>query len=391
MCLLLSTVVTLFLPSAAYSEVRPSPIPLTFPTPEPTFDTGPDVDAAQRAVQHAEQSLVAGQTKLDSAKNEAVRALQAYQDARRESADADAAVLAAAALAATARAATARAQAELQGYAGSLYRVGSVDPRLLVLTASLTSDEPQQFFKGIDMARQIGVRRGRILDTLTAAQAAETLAVGAAHATVARPRAATTRAARANAAAAAAVAGYTKRVAARKADLTTKTGALTSAKTQQLALARAEAVARARGWVPTPPCVGQDVSHFPNGELPLDALCPLLFTTSHRLRADAAFRFNLMARAYAAYFGLPLCVTDSYRSFDAQVAVAAEKPTLAAAPGHSNHGWGLATDLCDGIESFDTPTHQWMVDNAPTYGWFHPSWAEPDGSKPEPWHWEFAG
>jgi hypothetical protein len=32
-----------------------------------------------------------------------------------------------------------------------------------------------------------------------------------------------------------------------------------------------------------------------------------------------------------------------------------------------------------------------MVDNAPRYGWFHPAWAELDGSKPEPWHWEFAG
>jgi hypothetical protein len=32
-----------------------------------------------------------------------------------------------------------------------------------------------------------------------------------------------------------------------------------------------------------------------------------------------------------------------------------------------------------------------MVDNAPRFGWFHPEWAELDGSKPEPWHWEFAG
>jgi LAS superfamily LD-carboxypeptidase LdcB len=120
-------------------------------------------------------------------------------------------------------------------------------------------------------------------------------------------------------------------------------------------------------------------------------MCPLLFTTAHRLRADAAFAFNAMAHEYAGAFSTPLCVTDSYRSYDAQVRVAAEKPDLAADPGHSNHGWGLATDLCGGIESFDTPTHQWMVDNAPRYGWFHPAWAEIDGSMPEPWHWEFAG
>lgn len=35
--------------------------------------------------------------------------------------------------------------------------------------------------------------------------------------------------------------------------------------------------------------------------------------------------------------------------------------------------------------------HQWMQDNSMRFGWFHPDWAEPTGSKPEPWHWEFAG
>jgi hypothetical protein len=31
-----------------------------------------------------------------------------------------------------------------------------------------------------------------------------------------------------------------------------------------------------------------------------------------------------------------------------------------------------------------------MQHNAPLYGWFHPAWAEPTGTMPEPWHWEFA-
>jgi hypothetical protein len=30
-----------------------------------------------------------------------------------------------------------------------------------------------------------------------------------------------------------------------------------------------------------------------------------------------------------------------------------------------------------------------MKANAGTFGWVHPDWAEPSGSKPEPWHWEF--
>lgn len=84
-------------------------------------------------------------------------------------------------------------------------------------------------------------------------------------------------------------------------------------------------------------------------------------------------------------------MTDSYRSYDDQVRVYAEKPTLAAIPGTSNHGWGTALDLCGGIERFGTAQHQWMLLNGPLFGWFHPAWAEPTGSKPEPWHWEFSG
>ena len=383
---------SLSLPAAtATAEVRPSPIPLTFPTPQPTFSAGPDVDSAQRAVQRAQQGLIAEQALLNAARTKAIRALQAFQDAKRASADAAAAAAAAAVRADEAKAATEAARAELQGYAGSLYRVGSVDARLLILTASLTSKEPEQFFNGIDMARQVGQHRGRVIKSLTEAQTEEIIAVAAAHDTVEAQRIATAKAAKADAAAKVAVAGYAAQVAKRQADLAKKTGILTDAKTRKRALARATAIAHQRGWVSTPACTGSDVSRYPNGFLPLDALCPLLFTTSHRLRADAAYAFNALATAYAETFGLPLCVTDSYRSYGAQVAVAAEKPTLAAEPGHSNHGWGLATDLCDGIEAFDTPTHQWMVDNAPKYGWFHPDWAEQTGSKPEPWHWEFSG
>ena len=109
------------------------------------------------------------------------------------------------------------------------------------------------------------------------------------------------------------------------------------------------------------------------------------------LRADAAAAFNDMSRAYAEQHGFPLCVTDSYRNHAEQVAVRAAKPTLAAVPGTSNHGWGVALDLCGGAERYDTPLHRWLVDNAAAYGWFLPAWAQAGGSKPEPWHWEFAG
>ena len=50
----------------------------------------------------------------------------------------------------------------------------------------------------------------------------------------------------------------------------------------------------------------------------------------------------------------PICITDSYRTYASQVRLYGQKPALAAVPGTSNHGWGLAVDLCGGIEHFGT-------------------------------------
>jgi D-alanyl-D-alanine carboxypeptidase len=138
-------------------------------------------------------------------------------------------------------------------------------------------------------------------------------------------------------------------------------------------------------------CVGGDTTAYANGEIPLTVLCPVWQSPGDYLRADAAFSFNKLSAAYSQAFGRPICITDSYRSYPEQVAVYASHPELAARPGSSNHGWGTATDLCGGIESFTTGEHAWLLLNAPTFGWFHPAWAEPGGSKPEAWHWEFGG
>jgi hypothetical protein len=372
---------------AAYAEVQPSPIAL----PGVAVSPPPSVDAAARDVKKQQSALATETAQLANAAAVATTTLQAYQQARRDAADAAAAEVAATARAEAAKVVAAQARAELQTYAGSLYRFGPVDERLVILTATLTSREPEQFFSGIDMARQVGVRRGRVLETMRAAEAQEATAAADAKTAAATQARATRQAAAASAAADKAVKAYSARVAARRAAFVKSTGILLVAVSRDRAIRRAERIAEAAGWRETPPCAGGDVTGFDNGRLPLDALCPVRYTTAHRLRADAAEGFNKMAVEYAATFGVPICVTDSYRSFDAQVAVAAEKPDLAAHPGRSNHGWGIAADLCGGIESFDTPMHQWMLDNAPLFGWFHPAWAEPTGSRPEAWHWEFSG
>jgi len=128
-----------------------------------------------------------------------------------------------------------------------------------------------------------------------------------------------------------------------------------------------------------------------NGFLPDQALCPLVQAPGQRLQTAAARSFDALSAARRAATGQPLCVTDSYRSYAGQVDVFRRKPSLAATPGRSQHGWGLALDLCGGVEVFGTEAHQWMWANGPSYGWIHPAWAQPGGSRPEAWHWEYAG
>jgi cell wall-associated NlpC family hydrolase len=129
---------------------------------------------------------------------------------------------------------------------------------------------------------------------------------------------------------------------------------------------------------------------YPNGLIPPSALCEI-GVGSHRLRCDAAAAWKAMAAAFAADTGSRMCITDSYRTYAGQVRLYGEKPALAAVPGTSNHGWGLAVDLCGGIEQFGTSAYRWMTANAGRFGWLHPEWADPGNGREEPWHWEFAG
>lgn len=129
---------------------------------------------------------------------------------------------------------------------------------------------------------------------------------------------------------------------------------------------------------------------YPNGLIPPSAMCPL-GVGGHQLRCDAAAAYRAMSAAFAAAFGSPLCITDSYRPYASQVRLYGEKPTLAAVPGTSNHGWGLAVDLCGGIDHYGTPQYDWMKANAGRYGYLHPDWADPGRGREEPWHWEYAG
>ena len=128
---------------------------------------------------------------------------------------------------------------------------------------------------------------------------------------------------------------------------------------------------------------------YANGRIPAAVLCPLVFAPGHMLRCDAAERLTALSEEFEREFGYPIPITDSYRSYVQQIAVARAKPHLAAVPGTSNHGWGLAVDLSDPIAGGASREYMWLRVHGPDHGWDNPSWARPDGAKPEPWHFEF--
>ena len=119
---------------------------------------------------------------------------------------------------------------------------------------------------------------------------------------------------------------------------------------------------------------------YGNGQIPTDALAPI-GVGSHRLWAPAGQAFQQL-QSDAAAAGVTIGVTDSYRSYDAQVDLARRKGLysqggLAATPGTSNHGWGMALDL-----DLDDAAQQWMRDNGWRYGFV-------ESVPREPWHWEY--
>ncbi|GHE36959.1 hypothetical protein GCM10017673_44400 [Streptosporangium violaceochromogenes] len=135
-----------------------------------------------------------------------------------------------------------------------------------------------------------------------------------------------------------------------------------------------------------PTRAASSANEFPNGLIPKAYLCPLQ-QQGNQLRGDAAIAFISLNEAYRRQFGRPMCVTDSYRSLAEQQSVYYRRPGFAAVPGRSNHGLGLAVDLCGGVERFRSAEFNWLEANGKKFGWMHPKWAYV--SPFEPWHWEY--
>lgn len=126
--------------------------------------------------------------------------------------------------------------------------------------------------------------------------------------------------------------------------------------------------------------VPPELQQYGNGKIPESAL-QSIGVGDFRLSSDAAESFRQMhADAQAA--GITIGVNDAYRTYEEQVDLAARKGLysqggLAATPGKSNHGWGLAIDL-----ELDGSAQAWMRENAHKYGFV-------EDVPREPWHWTY--
>jgi LAS superfamily LD-carboxypeptidase LdcB len=130
-----------------------------------------------------------------------------------------------------------------------------------------------------------------------------------------------------------------------------------------------------------------------NGALPEPDLADVNGCVVARVAANS---LQTMLRD-AADAGISLLTNSCYRNYEGQQAARSQwcakgSCRNAAVPGTSNHGWGRAVDLgTEGGITFESPAYKWLKERAWIYGWNHPGWAEPGGSAPEPWHWEWVG
>ena len=136
-------------------------------------------------------------------------------------------------------------------------------------------------------------------------------------------------------------------------------------------------------------CPAPDQTWDPDsGKIPSSALSPIPWAPTHFVRTDVLDGLIELDAAYRKAFGEHLTINSSYRSYEAQASIYDPSSPIAAPPGCSNHGMGLAVDIGGGVETFDTEQYNWLKAHAKNYGWVHPAFAEPDGRVPEPWHWE---
>ncbi len=145
---------------------------------------------------------------------------------------------------------------------------------------------------------------------------------------------------------------------------------------------------------------------YQNGRVPLTAMTQM--PSGGYLRHDAAVAVSRFNSAFHAKFGVSAFQTQTYRTYPSQQLIFVQRYTphknkvaggeywsgnywvkkpdvaVAAIPGTSNHGWGLAIDFGSGIQTAGSDQKKWADANGPKWAWY------PVGNDfGEPWHFEF--
>jgi D-alanyl-D-alanine carboxypeptidase len=123
-----------------------------------------------------------------------------------------------------------------------------------------------------------------------------------------------------------------------------------------------------------------DLAAYGNGKIPASAL-EQVGNTRHKLWAPAAESLTRLM-ADAKKDGVTIGITDSYRPYAEQVDLARRKGLysqggLAAKPGTSEHGWGMAADL-----DLNAQGLAWMKQHGAEYGYVN-------NVPRESWHWAY--
>jgi zinc D-Ala-D-Ala carboxypeptidase len=168
--------------------------------------------------------------------------------------------------------------------------------------------------------------------------------------------------------------------AAPKATRTTTASGISFANLLSDAVATQSTATPAKSYKLNSKGVPTDLAAYGNGKIPASAL-EQVGDTRHRLWAPAAEQLTKLI-ADAKRDGVKIGITDSYRPYEEQVDLVRRKGLysqggLAAEPGTSEHGWGMAADL-----DLNAKALSWMRANADKYGF--------DENVPrETWHWAY--
>lgn len=263
------------------------------------------------------------------------------------------------------------ARAALGTYAASAYINGGTSA---TLAATLDAESPSDLLSRQNTLDAVAANSADLVRVLRAAQAGADAATRRADAALRSARAAEERATLAASAAKAALSEAETLVAA-------MTAAEAAAQTEAMLRARAAALAASPGAPVTGDRVPVEYLVYGNGRIPAEALSEVSGTGGHRLWPPAARSLeSLLAAAQAD--GITIGVTDSYRPYEVQVDLVARKGLysqggLAATPGTSDHGWGIATDLALSAQALE-----WMRSHAAAFGYV-------EDVPRETWHWAY--